>query len=98
MQERPVTIIDALASLAPGEGWIIVEEDYDSIEWFRSDIPKPSIEELNAEIERLSLEKDELKRVAKEQEEAQIAAKQSALQKLSALGLTEEEAKAIVGL
>lgn len=98
MQERPITIVDALASLAPGEGWIIIEEDYNSIEWFRSDIVKPSIEELNAEIERLSLEKNELKRIEKKQREAQIAAKESALQKLAALGLTEEEARAVIGL
>lgn len=47
------------------------------------------------ELDRIAAEEAEAARVA--EEEAKIAAKQSALQKLAALGLTEEEAQAIVG-
>ena len=47
------------------------------------------------EADRIAAEEAEAARV--EEENAKIAAKESALAKLAALGLTEEEAKAIVG-
>lgn len=47
------------------------------------------------EADQIAAEEAEAARV--EEENAKIAAKESALQKLAALGLTEEEAKAIVG-
>ena len=47
------------------------------------------------ELDRIAAEEAEAARV--EEENAKIAAKESALAKLAALGLTEEEAKAIVG-
>lgn len=47
------------------------------------------------EADQIAFEEAEAARV--EEENAKIAAKESALQKLAALGLTEEEAKAIVG-
>ena len=47
------------------------------------------------EADRIAAEEAEAARVA--EEEAKIAAKESALAKLAALGLTEEEAQAIVG-
>lgn len=54
----------------------------------------PLTDEENAEREQLEIE-------SQSQEQAildRIAAKESALSKLAALGLTEEEAKAIVGV
>lgn len=54
----------------------------------------PLTEEELAEREQWAIE--EAERVAAE--EAKIAAKQSALAKLAKLGLTEEEARAVIGL
>ena len=58
------------------------------------------IELTNAEIaqkekDAIQTEKDKVARITKEQEE--LTNKQSALTKLSALGLTEAEIKAIIG-
>ena len=96
--KRRITIVDALASLAPGEGWIIVDEDYDSIEWFRSDLALPTKEELELEILRLTKIEEQKQAQINEELAAKESAKQSALAKLAKLGLTEEEAKAVIGL
>ena len=95
---RPITIVDALASLAPGEGWIIVDEDYDTIEWNRTDMQVPTREELELEIVRLAQIEDEKYLLQQQELAAREAAKQSALAKLALLGLTEEEAKAVIGI
>lgn len=94
---RPITIVDALDSLAPGEGWIIIDEDYDSIEWFREDMDQPTKEALEQEISRLTAlqEEEELAKVSAEAKKQE--ARESALTKLAKLGLTEEEAKAVIG-
>ena len=92
-----VDIIDALKSLAPGASWEYLHET-DTLNWFSDDIKKPTTDEINAEITRLTAvaEEEELARAA-----AAIArdlAKESALAKLALLGLTEEEAKAVIGM
>jgi hypothetical protein len=48
------------------------------------------------ELDRIAFEEAESARVA--EEESRVSAKESALIKLTSLGLTEEEAKAIVGI
>lgn len=96
--ERPITIIDALASLAPGEGWIIENEDYSTIQWNRTDLEKPTEQELQKEVERLVALREEARQLAEQERLKVEQAKQSALAKLAKLGLTEEEARAVIGL
>lgn len=70
--------------------WELHEFDYEGLVW-KDESDKPTREELESQYDEV-LEEIRLEKEAKEN------AKDSALQKLSALGLTEEEAKAIVGL
>ena len=82
------TIIEALIFLRPGAKWGMANKDYSTLEWFEEDQEPPTLEELENEIVRLQnqMELDE---------KLQEATKQSALNKLMALGLTEEEALAL---
>lgn len=50
---RKNDISDALLSLAPTASWVIRDNSYDEIEWQSEDIPMPTREEVEAEIERL---------------------------------------------
>lgn len=94
---RPIGVIEALKSLAPGASWEYLH-DTDTLNWFSDDIEKPTKDEIEAEILRLTevAEAEEAARV--EAEAAREQAKQSALAKLALLGLTEEEAKAVIGI
>ena len=69
--------------------WTLDGDDYSGLTW-HSDSPKPSKKSLDdlSEIVQAEIiaEKD-----------AKVAAKASAIAKLAALGLTEDEAKAIIG-
>ena len=46
-------ITHALSALAPNARWAISDEDYNQLEWFSSDISKPTLAEVNAKIEEL---------------------------------------------
>jgi len=46
-------IARALKKLAPGALWSVCDEDYNQIQWFSIDIPKPTILEVEAEIDKL---------------------------------------------
>jgi hypothetical protein len=70
-----------------GSHWTLDGDYYDGLTWY-SNTPKPTQAELDALWETTKAEL-----AAKEQ--AKIAARQSALNKLMALGLTEEEALAL---
>ena len=50
-------ILLALFSLYPGAKWRWVGTDYNDIEWFDEEIEKPTLEELEAEAQRLLIEK-----------------------------------------
>jgi hypothetical protein len=80
----------ALKSLTPNASWSLVEEDYENISWGDNSITKPSKEQIIAEMNRLQIIEDA--RVLSEN-----TTKQSALAKLTALGLTQDEVKALVG-
>jgi hypothetical protein len=98
MRNKIATIAAALHSLRPGSLWQYDEENMSSIVWLSEDIEKPSDEEILAEIVRLQVEYEaEEQRLAQQEIERELA-KQSALTKLAKLGLTEEEAKAVIGL
>lgn len=49
-------VTDALISLAPGAIWTVRDNDYDQIDWQSEDIPMPTKEEIDAEIQRLTEE------------------------------------------
>ena len=70
-----------------GSEWILDGDNYEGLTWI-SDSPKPSEEEL-ADLW------DEVKAELDAKLEAQVNAKNSALAKLAALGLTEEEIAAL---
>ena len=84
----------ALASMHKGE-WYGWRKDwtgehrmsYENIIVHDASITKPTLEEVNAKIQEL-----------KDAEANRIAKKESAIAKLKALGLDEEEVKAIIGV
>ena len=43
----------ALTLLAPGAQWSCRDDDYNQLEWYSEDIPKPTLAEVNAKIEEL---------------------------------------------
>jgi len=73
----------------PNTQWTLNGDYYDGLTWL-SDTPKPTQAELDA-----LWESTQAALAAKEQ--AAIDVKASALAKLSALGLTQDEVKALVG-
>lgn len=90
-------IANALHSLAPGATWKYTDEDYSTIEWLSEDIEQPSESSVILEIERLQKEYDlEQEAIAKAELDKEFA-KESALKKLAKLGLTEDEARAVIG-
>jgi hypothetical protein len=74
----------AIQRLRPGVGFVLDGVDHKNIIWNAENVVPLS----DAEVEAMVL-------VIKAEEEAKIDAKQSALNKLMALGLTEEEALAL---
>lgn len=72
-----------------GKQWTLNGDSYDGLTWL-SDTPKPTQAELDA-----LWESTQATLAAKEQ--AAIDVKASALAKLAALGLTQDEVKALVG-
>lgn len=69
--------------------WHMNADDYDQLVWL-SDSPKPSKAELDALWPEVQAE-------MKAEAEARVSARQSALAKLSALGLSEVEIQALLG-
>lgn len=47
-------ITHAISSLYPTARWQIVGEDYSTLEWYSTNIPKPSLVVLMAEVDRLT--------------------------------------------
>jgi hypothetical protein len=72
-----------------GKEWTMVGNSYDELNWL-DDSPKPTQAELDA-----LWESTQIAVAAKEQ--AAIDVKASALAKLAALGLTQDEVRALVG-
>lgn len=84
-------IDQALVSLRPGAIWTLHGFEYSGLEWRDTVQTKPTEEEINAEIERIKTE------VATEKQAAE-ATKQSAIAKLKAIGLTDQEIVALGAL
>jgi hypothetical protein len=72
-----------------GSEWVLTGNDYNTLQWL-SDTPKPTQAELDALWESTQA-------TVAAQQQAAIDAKASALAKLAALGLTQDEVKALVG-
>jgi hypothetical protein len=72
-----------------GSSWTLNGDSYDGLTWL-SDTPKPTQAELDALWESTQT-------TIAEQKAQAIAVKESALAKLAALGLTQDEVKALVG-
>jgi hypothetical protein len=74
----------------PGSQWTLNGDDYEGLTWM-SDSPKPSKADLDAAWPAVQQARADAK-------EAQEAARQSAIDKLAALGLTVDEITAAFGL
>jgi hypothetical protein len=83
-----ITLTKALMSLRPNKEFSWSNDDLSTLIWHSPNVTSPTLDELNAEVARLE--------ALQIQEGADRAeARTAALSKLQALGLTEEEAKAI---
>ena len=78
-----------LTTLYADKQWSMSGEDYSGLDWFDS-APKPTKEQLDAQ-------QDLAVTTAIANQQAAKDAKTSALAKLAALGLTQDEVKALVG-
>jgi hypothetical protein len=78
---------DVLSMLCPTGGWIITENDFDSIVWV-DDRPRCTKEQFEAGFAQYETMKAE-------QKAQEVAAKTAAEAKLEALGLTADDLKAL---
>jgi len=74
----------------PDAEWVLNGDDYDGLTWL-SDSPKPTQAELDAAWPAVQ-------QARQDAEAAKVAARQSAIGKLAALGLTVDEISAAFGL
>ena len=88
MDQQAIKFIDAIISLRPNSVGKFATCGTEITEWIDNDNTQPTNEEVLAEIERMDTQKEL-------DIQAQATARQAALNKLMALGLTEEEALAL---
>lgn len=81
---------NAIRSLVPDGEWVIEDDDLDSIKWISPKKAPVTTAKILAEVTRIEAEKADIAA-------AKQAALESAKAKLAKLGLTAEEAAAIVG-
>ena len=80
----------AVVSLRPNTEWSMSGDDVENIIWHTDGVEPLTVAEVEAEILRLEQE-------AVDVEAAKVAARESAMSKLAALGLSVSEVEAIVG-
>ena len=85
-----IDLTKCLTHLYPNAQWTLNGNSYNGLVWLE-DSSKPTQEELESVW-------DEVKNMVQAEQDAKAAAKESALTKLQALGLSEAEAKQIVGI
>ena len=85
-----MTIQEAVMSLRPNTEWSMNGDDVENIIWHTPDVEPLTTAEVEAEMQRLE-------QAAVDAEAAKVAARESAVAKLSALGLNLSEVEAIVG-
>jgi hypothetical protein len=85
-----IKTLDAIISLRPNVEWTMNGDDVENIIWHTPNVEPLTTAEVEAEILRLE-------QAAVDAEAAKVAARESAVAKLSALGLNLSEVEAIVG-
>ena len=85
-----ITKAHAIMSLRPNVEWSMDGDDVENITWHTPNVEPLTEAEVAAEMKRLE-------QVAVDAEAAKVAARESAMAKLAALGLNESEVAAIVG-
>jgi hypothetical protein len=80
-------IVQTVTNKYPGAEWTLIGNEYEGLDWL-DDSPKPTQAELEAAWA-------DLQETAAAEAEAKIAARESALAKLAALGLTQYEIEAL---
>jgi len=58
MIENEIRITDAIKSLRPNAEFSMWGDDYSTIEWYSENVPKPTLQEVDAELQRLQAEHD----------------------------------------
>lgn len=58
IEENRIRISDAIKSLRPNAEFSMWGDDYSTIEWYSENIPKPTLQEVDAELQRLQAEYD----------------------------------------
>jgi hypothetical protein len=85
-----ITTAQAVASLRPDVEWSMNDNDVENIIWHTPDVEPLTTVEVETEMQRLE-------QAAVDAEAVKVAARESAIAKLSALGLNLSEVEAIVG-
>jgi hypothetical protein len=85
-----ITTAQAVVSLRPNIEWTMNGDDVENIIWHTLNVEPLTTAEVEAEMQRLE-------QAAVDAEAARVAARESAVAKLSALGLNIDEVNAIVG-
>ena len=84
-----ITLEKVIQSLRPGAEWTLTGDDVEGIIWHTDGVEPLTQAEVDAEIARLEKE-------AEDKAASEEALRQSAMQKLAVLGLTEEEVKVVI--
>ena len=85
-----ITTAQAVMSLRPDTEWSMNGDDVENIIWHTDGVEPLTVAEVEAEMQRLEQEVLDV-------EAAKVAARESAMSKLAALGLSDSEVEAIVG-
>ena len=85
-----ITTAEAVMNLRPDTEWSMSGDDVEGITWHTQGVTPLTTAEVEAEMVRLEAS-------AVEAQAAKVAARESAVVKLAALGLNDAEIKAIVG-
>lgn len=85
-----ITTAEAVVSLRPNVEWTMNGDDVENIIWHTPNVQPLTKAEVDAEVARLEAE-------AVAEVERKAAAKESAVAKLAALGLSVDEVEAILG-
>jgi len=90
MIQRPLEFSDAIISLSPDAQWTMENNDLKKLTWIDESVDRPSDDEIRDELKRLQ----DARLVA---ENDAIETRARAIAKLEKLGLTEDEAKSVIG-
>ena len=85
---REMTVGDAIMSLRPGAEWTLIGYDVENITWHTEGVTPLTQSEVDAEVARLE-------QAAVDEAAAMQQARESAVAKLKAIGLTDEEVKSL---